>query len=103
MYNESQRNQRYSQTNMVNDFVKSTSVEQEDGTNVHLTLNIWDAAGDNNVHNLAHLFVQNVQCGILVYGIDSRISFDQLTEWHKHLKDYNEDCLLVLVGNKSDL
>ena len=55
------------------------------------------------MHNLAHLFVQNVQCGILVYAIDSRLSFDHLTEWHKHLRDNNEDVLLALVGNKSDL
>ena len=60
------------------DFRKATKVENDDGTITNLQLNVWDAAGDNNVHNLAHLFVQNVQCGILVYAIDSRLSFDQL-------------------------
>ena len=47
-------------------------VEAEDGTECKLQLNIWDAAGDNNVKNLAHLFVNNVQCGILVYAINSK-------------------------------
>ena len=87
----------------MNDFVKATTVENDDGSVTNLKLNIWDAAGDAHVQNLAHLFVQNVQCGILVYAIDSRFSFDQLTEWHKHLKEANEDVLLALVGNKSDL
>ena len=88
---------------MVQDFHKKVTVDNDDGTVTNLTLNIWDAAGDSNVHNLAHLFVHNVQCGILVYGVDSKVSFDALIEWHKHLKDNNEDCLLALVGNKSDL
>ena len=78
-------------------------VEAEDGTECKLQLNIWDAAGDNNVKNLAHLFVNNVQCGILVYAINSKQSFDQLMDWHEHLINNNENCLLVLVGNKSDL
>ena len=88
---------------MVNDFVKVIKVENDDGTITNLKLSIWDCAGDNNVHNLAHLFTQNVQCAILVYAIDSRLSFDQLKDWHKHLKDNNEECILTLVGNKSDL
>ena len=38
-------------------------------------MRIWDAAGDNEIHNLAHLFVKDVQCGILVYAINSQLSF----------------------------
>ena len=78
-------------------------VEGEDGQDCKLQLNIWDAAGDNNVRNLAHLFVNNVQCGILVYAINSETSFEQLMDWHEHLRNNNENCLIALVGNKSDL
>ena len=66
-------------------------------------MNIWDAAGDQNVHNLAHLFVKDVQCAILVYSVDSKISFDQLDEWHQHVVDVNPDAIIAIVGNKSDL
>ena len=31
------------------------------------------------------------------------MSLDQLNEWHHHLKEANEDCLVAVVGNKSDL
>ena len=60
MDSASQRNAAYVRTNTVNDFVKVIRVENDDGTITNLKLSIWDCAGDNNVHNLAHLFTQNV-------------------------------------------
>ena len=77
MENQSMRGKHISNTaNIVQDFVKTVNVELDSGLNQRLKLNIWDAAGDQNVHNLAHLFVKDVQCGILVYSVDSKISFD---------------------------
>ena len=80
-----------------------TKVDNEEGTETTLTMRIWDAAGDNEIHNLAHLFVKDVQCGILVYAINSQLSFTQIEEWHKHLEPRKDEMILVLVGNKSDL
>ena len=77
--------------------------EDENGTRTNLRMRIWDAAGDNSVGNLAHLFVRDVQCGILVYAINSRKSFDQIEDWFEHLKDRRDEMALILVGNKSDL
>ena len=103
MESQSQRGREYVRTNTVQDFKRVVMVEGEDGSDCKLQLNIWDAAGDNNVKNLAHLFVNNVQCGVLVYAINSKQSFDQLMDWHEHLRNNNENCLIALVGNKSDL
>lgn len=64
-------------TPLVSDFCKIIEVN-EGGKKHRVKLNIWDAAGDNKVHQLAHLFVRDVQVGILVYGINSRQSFDHL-------------------------
>ena len=72
---------------MVQDFGKRVKVENTDGTSTSIKLNIWDAAGDGSVHNLAHLFVYNVQVAILVYSIDSKRSFDDVDDWYKHLKE----------------
>ena len=66
--------------------MKATKVENDDGSVTNLQLNIWDAAGDNNIHNIAHLFVRDVQLAVLVYAIDSKLSFDQLDEWHENLQ-----------------
>ena len=65
-------------------------------------MNIWDAEGDANVHNLAHLFLKDAKVGILVYSIDNKNSFDQLKDWVEHL-DNEENLFIVIVGNKSDL
>ena len=90
-------------TNTLQDFTKTMKVKNDDGTITNLKLNLWDAAGDNNIHNIAHLFLRDVQLAILVYSIESKLSFDEMDEWHSHLHQYNPDCLIALVGNKSDL
>ena len=91
-----------SPTYMVSDFCKIIDVVV-DGRKHRIKLNIWDAAGDNDVHNLAHLFVRDVQVGILVYGINSQVSFRNLDQWIDHLNEANEEFAMFLVGNKSDL
>lgn len=47
----------------------------EGGKRHKVKLCIWDAAGDAGLHNLAHLFVRDIQVGVLVYSINSQISF----------------------------
>jgi len=67
-------------------------------------LNIWDAAGDQKVENLAHLFLRDVQVGILCYGIDNRASFDYVDQWYELIRnERGDDVFLVLVGTRSDL
>ena len=46
-------------TPMVSDFCKIIEVVVA-GKKYRIKLNIWDAAGDGDVHNLAHLFVRDV-------------------------------------------
>jgi small GTP-binding protein len=87
---------------MVEDHTKIVDVD-ENGETTRIKLHIWDAAGDGNVHDLAHLFVRDVQVGILVYGINSLQSFKNLDTWQEHLEKENRDFILFLVGNKSDL
>lgn len=84
------------------DFQRVITVNEDDKRH-SLKLNIWDAAGDHDVRNLAHLYLRGVQVGVLVYSIDSRTSFQSLTDWLECLNQANESTLLFLVGNKSDL
>ena len=55
------------------------------------------------MHNLAHLFLTDARVGILVYSIDNKKSFDQLTEWVDHLNGREQEMFIVIVGSKSDL
>lgn len=55
------------------------------------------------MHNLAHLFLNQAKVGILVYSIDNKTSYDNLSEWAEHLETHGEDLFTVIVGSKSDL
>lgn len=99
---EGREQRRIGRTTLVQDYVRVIEVD-EGGKKHRVKLNIWDAAGDNKVHQLAHLFVRDVQVGVLVYGINSQQSFDHLDQWLEHLEEANEEFEIFLVGNKSDL
>lgn len=90
-------------TKVMSDFTKAMTVTDREGRNHDLTLNIWDAAGDVSVHNLAHLFLNSAHVGVLCYAIDDKRSFDQLNEWAEHLRDKEDEMFIVIVGSKCDL
>ena len=77
MEGRSQANDTNAPNNMVSDFAKIIDVVL-DGKRHRIKLNIWDASGDGEVHNLAHLFLRDVQVGVLVYSINSQNSFNNL-------------------------
>ena len=101
--NSSMKGKPKQNTKVMQDFTKVISVNDKQGHTHELTLNIWDAAGDQSVHNLAHLFLSGAQVGVLCYAIDDKRSFDQLSEWAEHLRDKQEEMFIVVVGTKSDL
>ena len=68
-----------------------------------IELNLWDSAGDANIHNLVHLFVKKVKVVCLCYSIDSKASFEELWEWYEDIKESDEQFFIVIVGCRSDL
>lgn len=99
---ELQRDKKIKPTSVISDFSKQMVVRNDDGSQTTLQLNIWDAAGEADVHHLAHLFLKDVQCGVLVFDITSKRSYDELAQWKEHLEN-QEKILPILVGSKSDL
>ena len=89
-------------TNVGNDYVHVFKVKDSQGLTHELTLSIWDAAGDAQVHHVAHLFMENARCAVLCYSIDDHRSYNQLLDWAEHIKD-QESMFSVVVGNKEDL
>ena len=98
-----QRGKSTERTKVMQDYTRMIQVKDKAGAQHNLKLNIWDAAGEASIHNLAHLFLKNAQVGILCYSIDNKNSFEQLTEWSEHLKDKEGEMFIVIVGSKSDL
>ena len=66
---------------------------------------IWDTAGQEKYRSLNKIFVRDAQIIILVYSIIDRASFNELNFWLQYAKENkgDDDYILGLVGNKSDL
>jgi Ras-related protein Rab-22 len=81
--------------------------------NVHL--NIWDTAGQERYEALSSMYFRNAGAAILVYDITRIHSFQAMQRWMRQVKEHtpsttsmtsnihNNELILVIVGNKSDL
>lgn len=70
-----------------------------------LKLTIWDTAGQEKFRTLTSSYFRNTQGIILVYDVNERETFTNLSEvWAKEIELYstNQDCIKMLVGNKVD-
>lgn len=69
-----------------------------------VTFNIWDTAGQERYRSLAPMYFTAAYCAILVFDITSKESFQTLDTFYENLQ-YRapNECIYVLVGNKSDL
>jgi len=65
---------------------------------------IWDTAGQERYASLAPLYYRGAHAAAVVYDITSEESFERAKYWIKELQlKANEDIVIALVGNKSDL
>jgi Ras-related protein Rab-1A len=80
--------------------VKSVSIND----NVSIKLQIWDTCGQERFKALTRSYYRNANAVIVVYDITSPQSFKNAKEWIKETEQYlDDDVLVILVGNKSDL
>ena len=64
----------------------------------------WDVSGTDLAKNLAGNFYKSCTCAFIVYAINDRKTFEDLENWVTNLRKYvDEDTLIVLIGNKTDL
>ena len=66
---------------------------------------LWDTAGQEVYRSLNKIFIKESKIIIIVFAINSRDSFEQIDFWMNYTKDIlgNENYIIGLVGNKSDL
>eukprot|EP01122_Echinamoeba_exundans_P008059 TRINITY_DN2599_c0_g1_i1.p1 TRINITY_DN2599_c0_g1~~TRINITY_DN2599_c0_g1_i1.p1 ORF type:complete len:222 (-),score=66.01 TRINITY_DN2599_c0_g1_i1:62-727(-) len=63
---------------------------------------IWDTAGQERFRSITPGFYRGTHGALLVYSITDRKSFDDCTSWMQEIQKQT-DCVVMLVGNKSDL
>ena len=65
---------------------------------------IVDTAGTKGFRKLVLQMAENKVCALIVYEIDKRESFENVTKWIEDLKKYAPKTIsIVLIGNKCDL
>ena len=67
-------------------------------------INIFDMGGAENCKNIIKSYYPKTDCALIVYEIDKRESFENVTNWIKDFQENGpETAKMVLVGNKCDL
>ena len=72
--------------------------------NRHITLSLWDTAGQEEFDRLRSLSYSDTQCIMLCFSIDSRDSLENVkNKWVGEIASNTEGVKLVLVALKCDL
>ena len=96
---------------MNNKFNNKTSVTISlDVSNYQIKINdkiiqiqFWDTCGnDEFAKNTPNLF-KNTSIAIIVYAINNKNSFENVSTWNNILLQYSYECIKYLIGNKADL
>jgi Ras-related protein Rab-2A len=70
----------------------------------HMKLSCWDTAGQESYKSITRSYFRGASGALLVFDITRRATFNSVTSWLHDLRQIAEDnVIVVLVGNKSDL
>lgn len=65
---------------------------------------VWDTAGQERYRLIASSYYRRAVGALLVYDVTDRRSFEHIVKWLREVEQFaDEDCLVMLVGNKIDL
>lgn len=68
-------------------------------------INFFDLSGDEDYSDIRNPFFQDSQGILLVFDLENKESFKNLSRWEKLMKDSGVDpkrSVTIVVGNKSD-
>jgi small GTP-binding protein len=66
-------------------------------------LQIWDTCGQEVYQSLVSSFYRDTDLAFLVYSVNNKQTFNNLTKWIVDIKQKSRDCFIYLIGNKCDL
>jgi len=74
-------------------------------TNNHIRLNIWDIGGQRSFNPLNPVFFSNLDSALLLFDLNNpKESLQEIKDTYlKNLAKYSPECVIYLIGNKSDL
>ena len=68
-----------------------------------IKLQLWDTAGLEKFRSITQAYYKNSKLIVLVYAVNDKNSFDNISKWVEEVKTQNKDVKFLLVGNKCDL
>ena len=67
-------------------------------------INLWDTAGQERYASVTGTYYKGAKGVFIVYDMTRRETFNNVDKWYKEVKMLNnEDIIIFLIGNKSDL
>jgi Ras-related protein Rab-2A len=67
-------------------------------------LSLWDTAGQETYKSITRSYFRGASGALLVFDLSRRSTFESATAWLNDLRQIaEEDIVVILVGNKSDL
>ena len=92
------------------EFIQSNPTISLDLANYQIKVNnkiiqmqLWDTCGNEEFARRTPNLFNNTSLAILVYAINDRSSFDDISIWYNILRERCPGCLVYLIGNKNDL
>jgi Ras-related protein Rab-2A len=74
------------------------------GEQKKMKLSLWDTAGQETYKSITRSYFRGASGALLVFDITRRSTFESATAWLNDLRQIaEEDIVVILVGNKSDL
>lgn len=68
-----------------------------------VNLQIWDTAGQERYKSITRPYYRNTNAAIIVFDLTNPKTLDNVGYWLSELAQQQDECIIVLVGNKSDL
>jgi len=65
---------------------------------------IWDTAGQERYRAITSAYYRGAVGALVLYDLSKHITYENVERWLRELRDHaNQDIVIMLVGNKSDL
>lgn len=68
-----------------------------------IKLQIWDTAGQEQFRSITRSYYRGAVGALLVYDITRRESFESLETWLRETRATEQNMVIMLIGNKTDL
>ena len=69
----------------------------------HVTLILWDIAGQSKFELMRKHFYKGTDAVILIFDLTNRKSFESVSKWVNDIRKYEKDLVGIIFGNKEDL